>query len=1073
MLTSIYNSKLLGEGPYVKLFDVENDTMQCRLLVLPGRRIHGICLSTTCSAGVTFIALYGQNNIQMVQFTEDGKRLSKLGEMLKFSDWILDVQLLYENPENVTFPDCLAVAMAHNQVTLWNWKDQTTVAQINCEVHCILYSCRFYGSQSDALWCASGTVFNDILLWPLAGREMNATVAARLQGHEGVIFSIQFSKNGDMLCSASDDRSIRLWNITAVLNNKGTKEIGQLPSLVSVLYGHTARVWDAQFVSNYVVSVGEDATCRIWDSTSQRLCLHTFTGHKGRGIWSLAVNETLQIAATGGGDTSIRLWSLKDFSKEAEQSSVSSHLPVTDSVDSLDDFPRLVKLIDVNTAVVFSNIGNIYVCKSDGLNLQDWTCIRQEASYASYSVAALSPNHNKFAVGSLDGRIKIITIDTGDVAKEWQAYDGKVFSLIWDKEETLYSTGPHGDVICWNMASAMKLSISDSLFKCFLPLSKHCWITAVAVLHLETRVSPFDDSMILMCGDRSGSVHLYRVSTTKSHHFTPHQSFHGLHGKHGVSHICTHDDHIYSAGRNGVFIQYEFKDDQLVVIDKKRPIKGMHWIEQIFFTSRSKNVLVSGFHSTDFVLLNWKTGETILKCYCGGAHRAWDFHMNDDFSLATFAFIKGKELHIVQKQLDKRPVLQEPFHGREAVSMCILQEDNETAQAVIATGSEDCDIMLWKFDPLLDHLQPLMSCPGHVSSVRTLSAIPFDQGGSLVLFSGGGRASLKCWYLEVCVSLKVSEAVCHSERSSTCVRAHNVTELNSPLYRHHRKPKQSDESESRVMSLSSFDSACLDCNRTIGDGYIVISGWSDGCIRFYHFSKERKTLTHLMELPFHNHCIMSVTHLVHSLEEERRGWLVVAFTAATDGRIAVWNCQDLLSNGASHFVCSPNESDNGQHDPISVYSAHQSGVNDITVSRHSGLGGWLLVSGGDDNSLYASLLETCLKSTTATLVPIASGSNLDAHHSSITGVRIDHIGYIVSVSVDQTIRRWSVAIHDQVVSSVYGPVKTLRWNLVQSCFTNVADVSAIILLPRGHVGVCGVGIEVIKWQPENCSENIN
>ena len=51
MLTSIYNSKLLGEGPYVKLFDVENDTMQCRLLVLPGRRIHGICLSTTCSAG--------------------------------------------------------------------------------------------------------------------------------------------------------------------------------------------------------------------------------------------------------------------------------------------------------------------------------------------------------------------------------------------------------------------------------------------------------------------------------------------------------------------------------------------------------------------------------------------------------------------------------------------------------------------------------------------------------------------------------------------------------------------------------------------------------------------------------------------------------------------------------------------------------------------------------------------------------------------------------------------------------------------------------------------------------------
>ena len=49
------------------------------------------------------------------------------------------------------------------------------------------------------------------------------------------------------------------------------------------------------------------------------------------------------------------------------------------------------------------------------------------------------------------------------------------------------------------------------------------------------------------------------------------------------------------------------------------------------------------------------------------------------------------------------------------------------------------------------------------------------------------------------------------------------------------------------------------------------------------------------------------------------------------------------------------------------------------------------MSGGDDNSLYASLLETCLKSTTATLVPIASGSNLDAHHSSITGYNNNNV----------------------------------------------------------------------------------
>ena len=56
-----------------------------------------------------------------------------------------------------------------------------------------------------------------------------------------------------------------------------------------VLYGHTARVWDARLLPRGVVSVGEDATARVWDFNGR--CTEVIEGHKGRGIWSLAVSR--------------------------------------------------------------------------------------------------------------------------------------------------------------------------------------------------------------------------------------------------------------------------------------------------------------------------------------------------------------------------------------------------------------------------------------------------------------------------------------------------------------------------------------------------------------------------------------------------------------------------------------------------------------------------------------------------------------------------------------------------------------------------------------------------------------
>ena len=64
----------------------------------------------------------------------------------------------------------------------------------------------------------------------------------------------------------------------------------RLSSCSLMLYGHTARVWDGRLLSDWVVSIGEDATCRVWDGEGR--CVRVVDGHRGRSIWSMAVDET-------------------------------------------------------------------------------------------------------------------------------------------------------------------------------------------------------------------------------------------------------------------------------------------------------------------------------------------------------------------------------------------------------------------------------------------------------------------------------------------------------------------------------------------------------------------------------------------------------------------------------------------------------------------------------------------------------------------------------------------------------------------------------------------------------------
>lgn len=148
------------------------------------------------------------------------------------------------------------------------------------------YSAQFFGSDLNNLLLASGTVFNQVLLWKVKGTETKEKcikILSKLSGHQGVIFKINFNNSGTLMTSVSDDRSIRLWELTySALDFTGQVQ------LLLILYGHSARVWDAKVLTNFLVSIGEDAVCNVWSYDGK--VVKKFSGHKGKNYYYLLLS---------------------------------------------------------------------------------------------------------------------------------------------------------------------------------------------------------------------------------------------------------------------------------------------------------------------------------------------------------------------------------------------------------------------------------------------------------------------------------------------------------------------------------------------------------------------------------------------------------------------------------------------------------------------------------------------------------------------------------------------------------------------------------------------------------------
>jgi WD40 repeat protein len=1054
-----------GLGSSLKIYSILEGKLLFSSHVLTACRIHGLKIVRLWSLDrQDLLLVWGGKqarifSIEFPQGSNDFVNVSSFFEFEEFSDWVWDIVMLPKkmipfylvNQSMGQFidSDICAVGLAHNYVELWEWKQRKRLFIIKCEETSVLYTLSFFvNKERNSLVCASGSIFNQILIWePLKSSQ----IKLRLIGHEGAIFRIKWSREGNELSSVSDDRTARIWKdvIQFLSQDKFDLEIRPWKTF----YGHRARVWDCVFVSSsHLITSGEDSVIVIWDLVTGALVTSLY-GHRGKNVWRLAVDPSCSVLASGGGDSTIRLWDIQSLrSNRSLGVTVSYNIPDTEIphlTKQKEEYIRAIKLIDLFTPYIVTNRGFVYKLnvKVEEKSRQ-WMTVYNDSNATFQSVAYYSdslpsdssPNEASIKrsllfLGDTNGRVTVLDIHRNDFFCWFTGAPHRVVAIFPHSSPPFIhvppgscSESPPIFLFVSRVSSVLQWWCLDTtkrnplLFCTFVVPHK---VTLWSVALDEQR-------QVLLCGDSKGSLHLFTVPITQtSDKILPFYTLRHIHQQERLStiHISSDGKYIFTGGRNGYLCCFRYdtstertSKSMLVKVSETKVYKNMEYIEKIiplsmgtkkdYFTltnevtetddkyesesdnenesetntniqkkkliettRSSQNFGLFGFYGTNAIFYDWSNQSVLYSINCGGSKRPYDFciTVNDQDNMEskekqiqiTFAYFKSSQIHIFRnvllEQKFRRNVLHLPYHGKHTNSITLLNPLHSASCYYFATTSEDTTVKIFTYDFHKKTIDCVQTLRGHTSSTRCVAITKHPRSDNLLLFTGGGRLQLKVW------TARILQATFHQIAS---------LEIPSDATTH-----------CRIMSLEVLPISSYKENNEVL--HLVVMGCSDSYLKLYVFDENTKKFTLVRSLK-QNSAILSM-RILHRPES----FVSLLFVGTNDGRLTVWNLNSLIPFSLfapemqSRFVV-PNDEQNENIKPLHVFVAHQCGTDALDIvslhqNRH------ILVSGGDDQSLFIVLFETAPLPSTSNVIElfelfiVAQRRFENLHTSAISG----------------------------------------------------------------------------------------
>eukprot|EP00002_Diphylleia_rotans_P018749 TRINITY_DN3629_c0_g1_i13.p1 TRINITY_DN3629_c0_g1~~TRINITY_DN3629_c0_g1_i13.p1 ORF type:complete len:746 (-),score=74.08 TRINITY_DN3629_c0_g1_i13:746-2983(-) len=637
------------------------------------------------SKHIVFV-LYGQKTVQCRLWSDDAE--SELLHQAKgVVDWVTDACVLPSKgrKEAPSVEHTMLFCTAHNAITALEMGSFRQVAVHKCPDHSVSHQTRIRPNAvyGESVLAATVTCMREILLWDV----LKSEIIHRLMGHEGVIFRVFWSPCSTFAVSASDDRTIRRWDIP--IGNESSSR------LVHTYFGHLARVWDCSIVGNYVVSSAEDSTCKVWHL--QGRLLQTLQGHAGKNIWRIAATEEKAFLATGGGDGDVRVWSIDSHQTAERENSIHS-IPVPFNVEDENSIPLQPETI---RHVAVSKNRETFACSSNG----SLYCISEDYKVKqifhrpryTYNGIVASPDSRFVLVSDAFGKLLLFDCARNYQELEWIAHKERALYIYFAGTCDIVSYGTDAVLCWWRLHRDQDQSVRIELVGSYHPLGARRAITSCVS-------SKYKDKDVLLCGDSNGGVIVY--CATDSPHLddigSASAKLLNVHGAERVSAISCENSptvtgwlEFVTAGHDGHIAHLYLDENMKLHVSKTHNMK-QHVTHINCMVSRD-SFWIGGFKSGAFVVWDVIRNSQVFAHECAGFRRPHDCDIDPITNGVHLSYFKDGRVHLATFKGTTQSFscgfiksLRQQSHGRETNATAFIDPD------IYITAGEDAHMRIFK-----------------------------------------------------------------------------------------------------------------------------------------------------------------------------------------------------------------------------------------------------------------------------------------------------------------------------------------------------------------------------------------
>jgi hypothetical protein len=255
-----------------------------------------------------------------------------------------------------------------------------------------------------------------------------------LRGHKGWVDRIAWSPDGKFLASASEDRTIRLWE-------------AETGNLVDIFEGHEDWVYAVAWSNDgqKIISTSADSTIRIWKTKKRPGEIpEVLIGHNNS-VFAISRHPDGQLIASGSRDGTVIIWMQKD-----ESWKISWILKYNHWVNSLSFSP------DGRYLASGTGEGVIHIC--DVKKTESPRVLRGHSSHVV--CVSWSPDGKTIASASSDNTIRIWDAKSGEEIRALLGHNDPVRYVCYSSGgEVLASRSNDGTIRIWRSSDWETISI--------------------------------------------------------------------------------------------------------------------------------------------------------------------------------------------------------------------------------------------------------------------------------------------------------------------------------------------------------------------------------------------------------------------------------------------------------------------------------------------------------------------------------------------------------------------------------------------------------------------------------------